>query len=296
MIGFLNISKPTGITSHDLVNQVRKVARIKQVGHAGTLDPLAEGVMVVAISRACKLIQFLDDNKTYKAEILLGVRTDTDDIEGKVLEKVEFSSLDENLVREKIAQFKGKQIQIPPIYSAIKKGGIKLYELARSGQAPKELPGRDIEIFSIDILSIKQPLIEVRISCSKGTYIRSIARDLGNQLGVGGCLNSLIREASGKFKLSKSTKLKDLNEATIEKLMVSPIDALDFKSFPVNEQLARRIMHGQIIESDAIDESFDLGKEKNFFAVYNEKPVALMKTVDSSKVGPEVVLANANHF
>ena len=296
MIGFLNISKPTGITSHDLVNQVRKVARVKQVGHAGTLDPLATGVMVVAVSKACKLIQFLDDNKSYRAEILLGTRTDTDDIEGKILEKIEFEKLDENLITSKVSGFKGKQIQIPPVYSAIKKGGIKLYELARKGEAPKELPGRDIEIYSIDVLSINHPVVEVRVSCSKGTYIRSIARDLGNQLGTGGCLKSLVRESSGKFNLDQSTSLKDLNESSIEKLMINPVDALDVKSAEVEENLARRILHGQIIPLNELSESVQLEEEKNFFAVYDNRPIALMKVIESTKMGPEVVLANADHL
>lgn len=303
MIGFLNVYKPSGITSHDLVNQVRRVAKLKQVGHAGTLDPMAKGVMVIALSKACRLIQYLPDDKTYLAEILLGKRTDTDDIEGTVLEQKEIpEDIDEELIRKKLNSFKGKQIQIPPIYSAIKQGGMKMYDLARSGRAPKEIKGREIEVYSIELVSIELPKVKARISCSKGTYIRSIARDLGNQLMTGGCLSDLVREESGTHKLESSKSIEELSQdPVLESSLISPVDALGLNSIAVSEDIAKRVSHGQSISMDDLKECSDLVKDdfdyKNrFFICLDRTPIALMKGFKTEETGPEVVLTNANQL
>ena len=231
MIGFLNAIKPSGITSHDLVYKIRKLSGIKQVGHGGTLDPLAQGVMVVGLGKACRLLQYLPDDKCYRAEILLGRRTDTDDTEGSILEEKELdASITEELIKQKLAGFVGKLIQIPPVYSAIKQGGRKLYEMARKGEAPRELPGRSVEIYKLEVLSIELPVIVARIECSKGTYIRSIARDLGMQLGTGGCLQGLVREQSGNFKIEKAHTIEELTDLSakqsLSNCLVSPVEAL----------------------------------------------------------------------
>lgn len=295
MIGFLNLIKPGGITSHDLVNRVRRITGLKQVGHAGTLDPLATGVMVVGLSKACRLLQFLPDDKCYLAEILLGTRTDTDDIEGAVLEKVDLPELNSADLEGRLQKFVGKQIQVPPIYSAIKQGGIKMYELARKGQAPREIKGREIEIFSIEFISYETPLVKVRIDCSKGTYIRSIARDLGNQLSVGGCLHSLVRERSGKFLIEKAYSLEELEEKGLEHCLVSPQDALSLEAIAVDRPLAKRIANGQKIAFSDFAPGI-VPDEPRLFISCEDKPVALMKRLDSPHLGPEVVLSNANQF
>lgn len=295
MIGFLNLIKPGGITSHDLVNRVRRITGLKQVGHAGTLDPLATGVMVVGLSKACRLLQYLPDDKCYLAEILLGTRTDTDDIEGEVLEKKDLPALDPVEIEERLQKFLGKQIQIPPVYSAIKQGGRKLYELARKGEAPRELKGREVEILNVEFLSFQSPLVKARIACSKGTYIRSIARDLGNQLGIGGCLHSLVRERSGSFKIEDAFTLEELEEKGFEDCLVSPQEALALKALSVERPLAKRIANGQRIAlADFAPQA--VPDESRLFISCEEKPVALMKRLESPHLGPEVVLANANHF
>lgn len=298
MIGFLNVIKPSGITSHDLVYKIRKLSGIKQVGHGGTLDPLAQGVMVVGLGKACRLLQYLPDDKCYRAEILLGRRTDTDDTEGSILEEKELdASITEALIKEKLAGFVGKLIQIPPVYSAIKQGGRKLYEMARKGEAPRELPGRPVEIHKLEVLAVELPVVVARIECSKGTYIRSIARDLGMQLGTGGCLQGLVREQSGNFKIEEAHSIEELTELRAEQslsnCLVSPVEALGLDSFEVDEAMAKRIANGQRIALSDLDLDLNAAPEKRLFACYRANPIALMKLTEDSLLRPEVVLDHA---
>lgn len=298
MIGFLNAIKPSGITSHDLVYKIRKLSGIKQVGHGGTLDPLAQGVMVVGLGKACRLLQYLPDDKCYRAEILLGRRTDTDDTEGSILEEKELdASITEELIKEKLAGFVGKLIQIPPVYSAIKQGGRKLYEMARKGEAPRELPGRSVEIYKLEVLSVELPVVVARIECSKGTYIRSIARDLGMQLGTGGCLQGLVREQSGNFKIEQAHTIEELTDLSakqsLSNCLVSPVEALGFDSFEVDENMAKRIANGQRIALGDLDLNLAPAPEKRLFACYRAVPIALMKLTEDSLLRPEVVLDHA---
>lgn len=298
MIGFLNAIKPSGITSHDLVYKIRKLSGIKQVGHGGTLDPLAQGVMVVGLGKACRLLQYLPDDKCYRAEILLGRRTDTDDTEGSILEEKELdASITEELIKEKLAGFVGKLIQIPPVYSAIKQGGRKLYEMARKGEAPRELPGRSVEIYKLEVLSVELPVVVARIECSKGTYIRSIARDLGMQLGTGGCLQGLVREQSGNFKIDQAHTIEELTDLSakqsLSNCLVSPVEALGFDSFEVDENMAKRIANGQRIALGDLDLNLAPAPEKRLFACYRAVPIALMKLTEDSLLRPEVVLDHA---
>lgn len=298
MIGFLNAIKPSGITSHDLVYKIRKLSGIKQVGHGGTLDPLAQGVMVVGLGKACRLLQYLPDDKCYRAEILLGRRTDTDDTEGSILEEKELdASITEELIKEKLAGFVGKLIQIPPVYSAIKQGGRKLYEMARKGEAPRELPGRSVEIYKLEVLSVELPVVVARIECSKGTYIRSIARDLGMQLGTGGCLQGLVREQSGNFKIDQAHTIEELTDLSakqsLSNCLVSPVEALGFDSFEVDENMAKRIANGQRIALGDLDLNLAAAPEQRLFACYRAVPIALMKLTEDSLLRPEVVLDHA---
>ena len=197
--GFLSVDKPLGMTSHDVVAAVRRGIRIKRVGHSGTLDPLATGVLVVCIGTATRLSEYvMHTRKRYLAEVRLGATTDTDDAEGQISAEQPIDHLTETSVAAALAAFNGEIDQIPPMYSAIKQGGQKLYTLARRGEAV-ERPARRVWM-QVRLVRYAAPYAEVEVECSAGTYIRSLARDLGAVLGVGGYLAGLRRFASGSFE------------------------------------------------------------------------------------------------
>jgi len=216
--GFLLVDKPSGPTSHDVVDRIRRLLNTKRVGHAGTLDPFATGLLILGIGPATKSIaQLVGLDKTYEAEFILGATSATDDPEGPVLQTgADLSSLTEATIKQAILPLTGDIQQIPPNYAAIKIGGKKLYELARAGK-PVEAPPRAVRIneFSlIDPIGPIDPLgllpIRVRIRCSSGTYIRALARDLGASLGVGGYVRTLRRTSIGPFDLSEASPLREL--------------------------------------------------------------------------------------
>lgn len=212
MLGFINLNKPAGWTSHDCVAKVRRLLQTPRVGHGGTLDPAATGVLPIAVGRATRLLQFLPANKAYRAKIRLGVQTETDDLQGKVICTQSASALTLEAVAPYLAQFVGSIEQVPPAYSAIQRDGKRFYELARKGETV-EVPARIIEIYKIDILgwhSAEFPELEVAIACGTGTYIRAIARDLGTQLQVGGTLAALERTESGGMTIEDSLTLETL--------------------------------------------------------------------------------------
>ncbi|HYW21347.1 MAG TPA: tRNA pseudouridine(55) synthase TruB [Nodularia sp. (in: cyanobacteria)] len=212
MQGFLNLNKFFDWTSHDCVARVRKLLRLKRVGHAGTLDPAATGVLPIALGTATRLLQYLPENKAYKATIRLGVQTTTDDLQGEIITSQPCPGLNFADVTTAMAQFHGKIEQIPPIYSAIQVDGKRLYDLARKGEIV-EVPKRTVEIFHTEILDWRDgdfPELDVAIACGSGTYIRAIARDLGTTLETGGTLAALIRTASSGFNLTDSLTLTDL--------------------------------------------------------------------------------------
>ena len=210
--GFLNLNKPYDWTSHDCVARVRKLLRLKRVGHGGTLDPAATGVLPIALGKATRLLQYLPENKAYTATIRLGVQTTTDDLQGEVITREPCPELALTQVTTALAQFQGKIEQIPPIYSAIQVDGKRLYDLARQGKTV-EVPKRTVEIFQTEILDWRSgdfPELDVAIACGSGTYIRAIARDLGAILGTGGTLAALLRTASSGFNLQYSLSFSDL--------------------------------------------------------------------------------------
>lgn len=217
--GILNIYKEKGYTSHDVVARLRGIVGQKKIGHTGTLDPDAEGVLSVCLGRATKVCDMLTDkDKTYEAVLLLGRTTDTQDISGKVLNECGeemLSALDEDRVTECIRGFVGEYDQIPPMYSALKVGGKKLYELAREGKTV-ERKSRKVMIRSIRIKEICLPRVCMEVECSKGTYIRTLCHDIGEKLGVGGCMESLLRTRVGRFSLEESVRLEQV-EKTVEK-------------------------------------------------------------------------------
>lgn len=224
MQGFLNLNKPFGLTSHDCVARVRRLLKLKRVGHGGTLDPAATGVLPIAIGKATRLLQYLSHQKAYRATIRFGITTTTDDLQGEVLTEVPAPNLTLTQIQQALRQFEGKIQQIPPSYSAIQVGGKRLYELARAGQ-PVEAPVRTVEVFRIEILDWRPgafPELELVIACGTGTYIRSIARDLGSILGSGGTLAALIRTESSGFQLTDSLTLDTLAKQ-VEAESFSPI-------------------------------------------------------------------------
>jgi tRNA pseudouridine55 synthase len=221
--GFLNLNKPFDWTSHDCVAKTRKLLRLKRVGHAGTLDPAATGVLPIALGKATRLLQYLPGNKAYKATIRLGVQTTTDDLQGEIIAS-QICAVSLADVETALKQFEGKIQQIPPSYSAIQVEGKRLYDLARKGEVV-DVPARTVEIFQIEILDWRSgdfPELDVAIACGSGTYIRAIARDLGNILQTGGTLAALTRTQSSGFDYSDSLTFSDLEAGSFQ---ITPPDA-----------------------------------------------------------------------
>lgn len=208
MDGVVVIDKPAGVTSHDVVSQVKKILGAKKAGHTGTLDPLATGVLPVCVNEATKIAQFLTTGKkTYRAVMLLGTRTDTQDIAGKVLEKSNLAVATQDILTA-LGKMTGKIKQTPPAFSALKHKGKPLYKYARAGEYP-EIAEREVEIFRLEILNIAFPEVTFEISCSKGTYIRTVCSDVGQTLGCGACLSGLRRLESGFFTEAMALSLEE---------------------------------------------------------------------------------------
>ena len=211
MDGVLILNKPPRWTSHDVVAKVRGLLKERQIGHLGTLDPLATGVLPLALGAATRLIEFASHDKEYKAVCLLGKSTDSEDVTGALLGEASAGHLTPGEVREKTLSLRRITEQIPPMVSAIKKDGQKLYELARQGKTVERQP-RPVQIRGIEVLAVDLPRVEFRVACSGGTYVRSLCRELGERLGVGGCLEALERTRSGSFYLKDSLSMEELKK------------------------------------------------------------------------------------
>lgn len=247
MDGFLNLNKPFGFTSHDCVAKARKILKLKRIGHAGTLDPAATGVLPIAIGRATRLLQYLPHDKAYRAVIRFGVTTATDDLEGEILTQTAVPELTLEAIQSKLPLFQGKIEQIPPNYSAVQIQGKRLYDLARSGQAI-EAPVRSVEVYKIEVLDWRSgefPELEVVIACGSGTYIRSIARDLGAVLGTGATLAKLLRTESSGFVLSDSLTLEQIETEFTPIAADSPLSHLP--KLTLEPIISRRLRQGQKI-------------------------------------------------
>lgn len=222
--GILNVYKEAGYTSHDVVAKLRGILKQKKIGHTGTLDPDAEGVLPVCLGKATKVCDLLTDkDKTYETVLLLGRTTDTQDISGTCLKEGDTSGLTEEQVRDAILGFQGEYQQVPPMYSALKVNGKKLYELAREGKEV-ERKARPVVIHSIRIQKIELPRVWMEVSCSKGTYIRTLCHDIGEQLGCGGCMEQLLRTKVERFLLADSKTLEEIQktqeEGDVQKLLI----------------------------------------------------------------------------
>lgn len=249
MFGFLNVYKPKGKTSHDVVAVLRRVTKVRQIGHTGTLDPFAEGVLPICIGKSTRLIEYLKDDKAYIGTVQLGESTTTYDIEG---EGVNFSDkkVSINEIESVLKNFIGEIEQVPPIYSALKVNGKKLYEYAREGKEI-EVKSRKVTVSELKILDFNEAeqTLELYIACSKGTYIRSIANDLGEKLGTFGHLIKLVRVKAGDFDIEKSIPLEELD--TLEKVcdkIINPLDYLDFPKYEISDTDTKKITNGLAID------------------------------------------------
>lgn len=275
LFGFLNIYKPVGMTSHDVVSVLRRVTKIKQIGHTGTLDPFAEGVLPICIGKATRLIEYLQDDKEYLATVQFGAATNTFDLDGeKVCTSDKKVSRDD--IKEGLKSFEGEISQLPPIFSAIKVKGKKLYEYARKGEEV-EIQPRKVVIENIELKNFDEELQQAQIllKCSKGTYIRSIANDLGKNLGCGGYLIKLIRTQAGKFRIENSVQLDGID---VESNLINPLDILNLPKIAVDNDDLARIKNGMPIYKTC-------DKIGNFVSlIYNDVEICAVGIADGEKI------------
>ena len=249
-MSILYIDKPKGMTSFDICFRLRKVLGTRKIGHTGTLDPNATGLMIILSDKDTKANQFLvSDSKEYIAECLIGCSTDTLDIDGSIIEEKEETMPDRNDIDNVLKSFLGDSMQLPPMTSAIKVDGKKLYEYARKGEEV-EIKPRSVNINELKILNYDQEnrILELYIKCSKGTYIRSIAHDLGKNLGCFGHLIKLVRVKAGDFEVENSIKLEDLADVeTVQKHLIYPLEKLDYQTYELNTKELELVSHGMQI-------------------------------------------------
>lgn len=278
LFGFLNIYKPVGMTSHDVVAVLRRVTKIKQIGHAGTLDPFAEGVLPICVGKATRLIEYLQDDKEYLATVQFGASTNTFDLDGEKT-SVSDKKVTKSEVEEGLKAFQGEISQLPPIFSAIKVKGKKLYEYARKGEEvdiqPRKVVIENIELKAFDE---ENQQAQILIKCSKGTYIRSIANDLGQNLGCGGYLVKLIRTQAGSFRVENSVQLDGIE---VEKNLVNPLAVLSLPKIAVSDEDLARIKNGMPIEFLSREDV----KFGNFvILVYNDVEICAVGVADGNKI------------
>lgn len=281
MNGVINVYKEAGFTSHDVVAKLRGIVKQKKIGHTGTLDPDAEGVLPVCLGNATKLCGLLTEKeKTYRAVLLLGQTTDTQDTSGRVLTEAPVAATGEQ-VREAIMSFLGDYDQVPPMYSALKVNGKKLYELAREGKEV-ERQARRVRILDMEIHEIRLPEVTFTVTCSSGTYIRTLCQDIGEKLGCGGCMKSLLRTKVDRFELADSHKLSELETMMHEGLIgevLLPVDDV-FAACPavrIRQESDRLIQNGNPFGKEDIAETTGerlpegTELERNCVRVYNSE-------------------------
>ena len=301
MDGIINVYKEKGFTSHDVVAKLRGILHIKKIGHTGTLDPDAVGVLPVCIGKGTKLCDMITDtDKTYEAVMLLGISTDTQDISGNVLSKKEVD-VDEKTLIETVDSFVGEYKQIPPMYSAIKVNGRKLYQLAREGIEIERSP-RDVYIHSIHIndmnLQDGEPSVTMTVSCSKGTYIRTLCHDIGEKLGCGACMKSLSRTRVGRFYIDDSFTINQIAALNLKgelSSIVAPVDSMfDYPRVQINKEYDKLLYNGNLLPLSA-GKALDVGladkvriynESGEFIGIYSMddsgyKPVKIFSAVDA---------------
>ena len=305
--GILNIYKEKGYTSHDVVARLRKITGQKKIGHTGTLDPDAEGVLPVCLGRATKVCDMLTDrDKTYRTVLLLGKTTDTQDISGKVLSEKDTEGISTETVLECVRGFVGEYDQIPPMYSALKINGRKLYELAREGKTV-ERKSRRVMIREINIEKTELPRVYMEVSCSKGTYIRTLCHDIGERLGTGGCMEQLVRTRAGSFDISGSHRIEEVAEAAadgrIEEYLI-PLDSVfeGMRKITVKDRYASKAYNGNPLPARAAEERADFrsgeqyrvyDEQGHFIGVYRYSAGAERFTLEKMFLDPEELSAGS---
>ena len=296
MIGILNVYKPKGMTSHDVVSFVRRKLKMKRIGHTGTLDPLATGVLPILVGNATKLSDIImADEKKYIARVVLGITTDTDDTTGEIIEKKDVSVTEEQL-QETARKFIGEIEQIPPMYSAIKVDGKKLYQLARRGVEIERKP-RKITVYSIDIRNFDGVAFDMEVHCGKGTYIRALCRDIGMALGTGATMDELERTMSGVFTKETAYTLEEIEKAAetdaIENMLIAPDEVLKkFCAVDVTEGYAQKIKNGIRLRPEQL--GIKEYKENNMFRIYENK--ALLCLLKVKECDGQLLLAMEKSF
>ncbi len=283
MNGLLIINKPKGYTSHDIVNIIRKKLNIKKVGHTGTLDPNATGVLPILIGTATKISKYLvEHEKTYIATIALGKKTDTGDSEGRIIqEDNSFESINKNKIENVIKSFIGKQNQIPPIYSAIKIKGKKLYEYAREGKEVDVQP-REIEIYDIKLKRYKNNEITFKIECSKGTYIRTLCEDIAKKLGTIGYMKELQRTKVNTFSIENAVSLEELDNINIEEKIISIEKIfLDKMKIDLNDRKLELFLNGVQLTHEL---------EDGLYRIYNNNKFIGLGTVKNKLLKRDIVI------
>lgn len=247
--GILCVDKPLGITSHDVVGRIRRVAGLRRVGHAGTLDPLATGVLLLGLGRATRLIEYLvGHGKLYETTVRLGQKTATYDAEGDIVEERPFHHITLSQIQTALEPFRGDILQQPPLYSAIKQGGQPLYKLARQGKTDVERSLRPVTVHTLTLLNWEPPYLSLQIHCSSGTYIRSLGHDLGEALGCGGHLSALRRLAVGDFDIETAVPLNDLTPENMNDHLLPPDTAVrHLPRLNLSETAAADILQGKRI-------------------------------------------------
>lgn len=285
MDGIINIYKPAGMTSHDVVNKIRRIAGTKKVGHTGTLDPDAEGVLPICINRGTKVADMLTvSDKRYTATFKLGVTTDTLDIGGKVLNECSVN-VTEQQITEAVKSFEGKIEQIPPMYSAIKVDGRKLCDLARKG-IEVERKSRTVEIYQINILSVNDIYFTIDVKCSKGTYIRTLGSDIGEKLGCGAVMTKLIRTQSSIFEVEKAVKLEDLTAENYSNYVVLADELFDCEKITVKGETLSKVLNGNAIKYNGIDgEQYKVYDESGRFLCLSKMEEGMLKVEKMFYVG-----------
>lgn len=280
MHGLIIVNKEKDWTSRDVVNKISSIFNTKKVGHTGTLDPLATGVLVIAIGEGLKLVDSLtNDTKEYIAEVLCGISTDTLDVLGNTLEEKKDFILDKNKIEEVLNTFLGKSMQEVPLYSSIKINGKRLYEYARNGEEV-ELPKREIEIFSIELIEVKDSSFKFKVNVSKGTYIRSLIRDIGLRLNIPCTMQNLNRIKQGKFNIENSNTLEEIENGNYK--LISFYEILkDYPMIEVDEYIENKIRNGRILENRyKNDKIVFINKNKEVLAIYE------VYSRDKTKVKP----------
>ncbi len=284
MFGFLNVNKSSGITSHKVISILRKITGIKQIGHAGTLDPLACGVLPVAIGKASKLIDYMEEDKSYQAGMYLGKISDTYDIEGNV-ELTNYRKIILEEIEKILPMFRGETKQIPPAFSAVHYNGKRLYELARNGKIPDDIPSRDIIIYKNEIISFdyEKQILKLDISCSKGTYIRTIINDIGQELGCGAVMFELKRTKSSGMNIEDALNLSDeMTKEEISNFLINPLDILKMSAYKINDYEYNKLLNGNKFKNRS-------DKQGDILLVQNSKIMALANA-DSDFIQPKKVL------